>query len=281
MKSILSFSSRTLCVGLLLAAGSAATAQEHNPVPTRVKTESYGTPSGTPVPHDLVVHLGATEKGESAVRVSGGFPGELAGLIIGIRPTATPLPFEAMLLVDPMWPVFGAFDSNGRFDFPIGLTDPALLGDLYFQGLHFVVPGSGKPAVVIFQLTDGLKVTIVPGNEQPVLPYSGPPLTATLVVGGTAGQASYQLLNQIVVPSNDWSLRLAGVDLDAGVTRVYLTLEAPGDGGVLPVLETLRLPVDLGLAVGERIEIQIQQTTRGSFPGIPAFSLAAVIEPRF
>ena len=84
-----------------------------------------------------------------------------------------------------------------------------------------------------------------------------------------------------MVPSTDWDLRLEGMDFDAGVTRVYLTLEAPNPNmGVLPVLETKRLPVDLVGPVGERIEIQIQQTVRG-LPSLPVFALAAVIEARF
>jgi hypothetical protein len=278
MKSF-SFVSRALCLGVL-ATGLAAAQVEHNPVPTRVKVEGYGPASGTPVPHALAVRLETPPDGQAAVRVSGGFPGELAGLFIGRRAAEIPLPFEGMLLVEPVLSVFGAFDSDGRFGAPIDPADPALIGDLHFQGLHYVVPAPGKPAVVIFQLTQGLKVTIVPGNEQPALSYSGPPLTATLIAGGAAGEPSFRLLNQVVVPGTGFDLRLEGVDLDAGVTRVYLTLEAPNPNtGVLPVLETKRLPVDLGL-VGERIEIQIQQITR-DLPSLPVFALAAVIEPRF
>jgi len=270
--------------GVVVLAGmaSAVAAQEHNPVPTRVKVESYGTASGTPDPgQGFQTRLDTNAIGESVIRVATGWPGELAGLFLGRQPQALALPFNATLLVDPFHSVFGSFDRDGSFAVPLDLANPSLIGDLYCQGLNYLVPGPGKPAIVVFQLTQGLKLTIVPGNEQPQLTYAGPPLTATLIVGHVPGEPiTYQLLNRIVVPSNDWDLRLQGVDQRNGVTRVYLTLEAPNPNvGLLPVVETKRLRVDLG-SPSERIEIHVQQLTRG-LPSPPVFSLAAVIETGF
>jgi len=279
--SLFSSPKTTLLASVAVLAGMAA-AQEHNPVPTRVKVESYGTASGTPDPgQGFQTRLDTNAIGESVVRVSVGWPAELAGLFLGRQPQALTLPFDAVLLVDPFQTVFGSFDRDGSFAVPLDLADPKLIGDLYLQGLNYLVPGPGKPAIIVFQLTQGLKVTIVPGNEQPQLPYAGPPLTATLIGGHVPGDGiAFQLLNRIVVPSPGWDLRLASVDATNGLTRVYLTLEAPNPSiGLLPVLETKRLRVDLG-APAERIEIHIQQVTRG-VPSLPAFSLAAVIDTRF
>jgi hypothetical protein len=281
MNTALSVFPRTLCVVTVAAFGAAAYAQDPAPVPTRVRFTTYGEASGTPLPGpELRIRLEAAS-GATAIRVTGGWPGELAGVLIGRQPASIPLPFEATLLVDPVVPVFGAFDSEGSFTVPVDFADPTLVGDIYFQGLHYLVPGPGKPAVMVFQLTEGLHVTVVPGNAQPALGYSGPPLTATLVVDASAPEPRFELFNRIVAPSTDWDLRLEGVQSELGVTRVYLTLEAPNPNlGVLPVLETKRLPVDLGPAVAERIEIHIQQPTRG-VPSPQVFQLAAVIETRF
>jgi len=269
------------CVAVFSGMVAAVTAQQHDPVPTRVKVESYGSASGTPEPSAAFqTRLDTNAIGESVIRVSAGWPGELAGLFLGRQPQALALPFNATLLVDPVQTLFGSFDRDGNFALPLDLADTTLIGSLYFQGLNYLVPGPGKPAVVVFQLTQGLKLTIVPGNEQPPqLPYAGPPLTATLVASQVPGD-TFQLLNRIVVPSTGWDLRLEGVDARPGVTRVYLTLEAPNPNiGLLPVLETKRLRVDLG-SPGERIEVHIQQVTRG-VPSLPAFLLAAVIETSF
>jgi len=274
-----------LFAGLVVLAGVASTVaaqQQHNPVPTRIKVENYGTASGTPDPgQGFQTRVDTNAIGESVVRVSVGWPGELAGLFLGRQAQALALPFNATLLVDPFTSVFGSFDRDGSFAVPLDLANPSLIGDLYFQGLNYLVPGPGKPAVVVFQLTQGLKLTVAPGNEQPQLAYGGPPLTATLIADQAAGgPVSFQLLNRIVVPGTDWDLRLQGVDERNGVTRVYLTLEAPNPNvGVLPVVETKRVRVDL-TSPAERIEIHIQQVTRG-LPSPPVFALAAVIETRF
>jgi len=283
MQSFSSSPRVALWASLAVLAGVAA-AQERSPVPTRIKVEDYGTASGTPTPGpEFQARLEADAEGKTMVRVLGGYPGELAGLLIGRQPQALSLPFGAVLLVDPVVSLFGTFDSERSFALPLDLADPALIGQLYFQGFHYLVPGPGKPAIVVFQLTQGLHVTVAEGNAQPPLAYSGPPLTATLLVGKEpAGKPNtFQLVNRVVVPSTGWDLRLQSVDDRDSVTRVYLTLEAPNPNvGILPVLDTRRLLVDLGSSAGARIEIHIEQSTRG-VPSIPAFALAAVIEPDF
>jgi len=268
----------------VLALASLAWAQNHDPVPTRIKVESYGGASGTPEPGpEFQIRLDANPSGESMIRVSGGWQGELAGLFIGLHPSLISLPFNAVLLVDPVVSLFVSFDRDGNFNVPLNLASRELIRPaLYFQGFHHMIPGAGKPDIIVFQFTEGMKLIAAEGNVQPPTQYVGPPLTATLIASTNAeDQTSFEVLNRIEVPTTHWDLRLESVNNLNGVTRVYLTLEAPGPNDpALPVVETKRVLADLGFSAGDKVEIHIQQVTRG-VPSIPAFHLAAMIETDF
>jgi hypothetical protein len=263
----------------LLVANSAPA---QNPVPTRVRTETYGMASGTPKPVPLRIGLDASGDRPTMVLVSGGTQGELAALLLGIRPAEIPLTADAMLLVEPLGAMVGTFDAAGGFGVPVDIADPALIGQpQYWQGVQYVPPAGGKPALEVFQLSQGLHIEIVAGNPQPPLSYEGPPLTATPIHKLLDGAPSYEVLNSVVVPTSGWSFGVSILDNSNGMTSIYLVLEAPSPNEiVMPVVETKRVLVPFETPPDQEVRIYIEQRTRG-VPSLPAFLLAAVIDNKY
>jgi hypothetical protein len=267
---------------LAIAALGATEAVAQDPVPTRIRVDAYGAASGTPVPIGLQIALAAA-RGPTALEVSGGYPGELAALILGTRAAAVTLPPDVLLLVDPAVVVPGSYDATGRFAVPVVLTERAFIGaTLFAQGLQWIQDGPQKPAVTGLQLTNGLALGYVAGNAQPPLSYSGPDLLATPIVGSVNGnRETFAVLNQVTVPTTGWSLRLEGVDSEGDTTVLYLVLESPAPHDmVMPVIRTERLLVPLASWPQPTLRVRIEQRTPG-LPSPPVFQLAAVIETVF
>lgn len=267
---------RVLLPALGLALGT-ATVLAQNPVPTRVRADTFGVASGTPVPVNFTIGIDAYEPVGTVIMVRGGTPGALAVVALGLRPTAMPLPFEAILLVEPMVTVAGVFAGDGAFGVPVPLAKPVFAGrEVLAQGLH--VQGSIK-AVDVFQATAGLRTSILPGNAQPPLAYVGPPLTATFVAcNRLMAEPKYMLMASFVVPTSGFVLRLQSIGSDQGVTRAYLVLEQPGpDEMVMPIEQTQRLWLDLGATVESHLQVLVERRMRGVV-GLPYFALAAEIE---
>lgn len=268
---------RVLFSFLVVALGTAGLAVAQNPVPTRIKTSLIGSGTGTPAPVDLTIGVDASGPRDSLLRIEAGTPLAVAALILGVQPTSVTLPYDALLLVDPVAVVVGTYDSEGKFGIPLQLTNVSFVGQsVWAQGLNFLPVQGGGPAMVVFQASPALLTSFYPGNEQPPLGYSGPPLTATLIAKATVAQApQYEVLSSVRVPSSGWKLDLQSVDTNDGATMIYAVLEEPGpDEIVLPVVENLRLLVMLGMDPETRIQVWIERRVR-SRVNPPVLRLAA------
>lgn len=260
-----------------IALGTVGLALAQNPVPTRVRTDLIGAGTGTPTPVALTLAIDASGPRETLLRVEGGTPLAFAGLILGVGPTSIQLPYDALLLVDPVTVVAGTYDKDGKFGVPFDLTNTSFVGTTFWsQGLNYVPEQGGGPAVVVFQTTPALMTTVRPGNDQPLLGYVGPSLTATLIVKATVAQApNYEVLSSIRVPTSGWNLNLIGIDRNEGVTAIYAVLEEPSpDEIVLPMMENKRLLALVGMDPEPRIQVWIERRVRGRL-NPPMFLLAA------
>ncbi|MEZ5963704.1 MAG: hypothetical protein R3F56_07645 [Planctomycetota bacterium] len=270
---------RVLLPALGLALGTAGLVLAQNPVPTRIRADSFGTASGMPVPVNLAIGVEAYEPVGTAILVRGGSPGALAVVTLGVHPTALALPFEGTLLVDPMVTVAGIYAGDGTFGVPVPLDKPIFVGrEVLAQGLHLRV-GSEIEA---FQLTPGVRTTVLPGNAQPPLAYTGPPLTATFVsCNRLLQQPKYQLMTSVLVPTTGWTLRLQSVGAVEGYTRAYFVLEAPAPGEMVMPVECLeRVWWDFGAVVEPHLQVLVETRVRNTI-GLPYFALAAEIETVF
>jgi len=269
-------------VGMTLIGAGSVMGQAHNPVPTRVKVEGYGSASGNPQPVDLRIDIDASGGRPASLRVSNGTEHELAALILGTSATEVSLIHDSVLLVMPSVVVPGIFDSQGSFGVPIDIADPSLIGQpFYAQGLQVSV--TGNVPIDVFQLSAGLKTTFHPGNEQPpLLHYEGPPLTATLLAKGEPiKDPMHEVRTLVTVPTTGWELALSGTSTESGVTSIYLILTAPNPSEVvMPILEARSLLVDLGLSAAPQIHVLIEQRVR-EMATPPAFRVGAVIERSF
>lgn len=245
-----------------------AAAQVCDPVPTRIRYEVYGASTGTP--SSPMIDLTLDPAGaQAALVIVNGAEGHLACSLIGSRPAKLSLPFGAVALVEPDIAVMpGLFDAEACCGLPWLLAEPALIGiSCYFQGLNLGPVSGQNPGIVTFQLSSAIRLDYLAGNEQPQLPYGGPPLTATPIYNrvliGPAVLPRFDVRTCVVAPTSGWVFSLDSVEVTEAATIVYMTLEAPGpDEKVLPVLTPLPVCVDAGRVPSERIEIRMRCTTR-------------------
>jgi len=265
----------------VLALASTLTAQSvHDPVPTRIRAETYGTASGTPDCTQLGIWLDCTGAGEAAVQLFGGVPGNLAFLLIGTQPAQIPvLGATALVLPDLATPVM-LFDIDGRCSLPVPLGMKELIGvDIYFQGLHV---GWNNAVEETFQMSEGLKLSWRAGNPQPPLQYNGPDFTGILVekIGPTDLPPDYDLFAKVVAPTTGYQLALDTVATDNDTTSVYLRLIEPSpDDIVMPVLEEHRCLIPLGWQVGSTVRVYIGRFASNATRRV--YELAAAIETSF
>jgi hypothetical protein len=245
-----------------------AAAQVCDPVPTRIRYEVYGASTGTPSAPRIDLALDPAGA-QAAVVIVDGTEGYLACSLIGSRPASVSLPFGAIALVEPDIAVMpGLFDAAACCRLPWLLAERALVGvSCYFQGVNLGPVSGQNPAIVTFQLSSAIRLDYLAGNEQPPLPYAGPPLTATPVYSrvpiGPAVLPRFDVRTCVVAPTSGWVFSLDQVEATAEATIVYMTLEAPGPGeSVLQVLTPLPVCVDAGRVPSERIEIRVRCTTR-------------------
>jgi len=260
-----------------IALGTVGLALAQSPVPTRIRTDLIGSGTGTPTPVALTLAIDASGPRDTLLRIDGGTPLALAGLILGMQPTSIQLPYDALLLVDPVTVVAGTYDLDGKFGVPFDLTNVSFIGTTFWsQGLNYVPEQGGGPAVEVFQTSPALMTAVHPGNDQPPLGYVGPTLTATLIVKATVAQApNYEVLSSIRVPTSGWKLSLSAIDRNDGVTAIYAILEEPNpDEIVLPMMENKRLLAFVGMDAEPRIQVLIERRVRGRL-NPPVFRLAA------
>ena len=274
-----SISQAFLCVFAPCVSISVSSAQ--SPVPARVAVEHYGVASGTANTTTLRIEMDARNAEQSTLRVRGGTPGNIAGILIGSSPASLPLPFGMTLLVAPnATPVFGVFDKNGRFALPIDLGDPQRVGQtLYCQGFQFQPPKDPKIGIIVFHLSQGMKVGFAKGNAQPNLTYNGPAFTAILMreTLGKDSAPSFAVLSRVLVPTAGYQLRHHGTQSTGGVTRIYLTLQ-PTNQPQLQVVVSKRRFVTLAPRPASKIEVWLNTS-----PWLPAYARAraAVIQRDF
>jgi hypothetical protein len=258
------------------------TAIAQTPVPTRAKTTLDGPATGYPDPVTVTLGIDASGPAGSMLRMTGGLSGALAALALGTQTTMVRMPQGTLLLVDPLVVIPGVFDTQGSFQMPFDILEPAFVGvSFHSQGLHYL-RGPASPPADYFQMTPRLTVTVVAGNEQPPLTYDGPPLTATLLTKRVLDlAATHEVFGSLRVPTSGYVLETMGWNHVPGATRVWLVLEAPAaDEVVMPRIEDKLVLADLGTKAEDTIEVWIEQRRRGG-ADVPVFLLAAVIERDF
>lgn len=237
-----------------------------NPVPTRIVTGHYGTSAVAP----LVVDCNLEGAITSTIRVGNGTPDAGCVLLCAARPDAIATPWGTLLVPLDAIPVFGVFDEDGAFQQPVDLANRELCGETaYFQAIEV-----GPQAT----LSWGFKVKFLPGNAQPELQYTGPPLEAVLCKAVSRFIPTlYSTLLHFDVPTHYQSLTVDSVMSSGGVTTVMavLTRAAIPTAGTKP----LRTVIDLGPFPTPRVEIMVADEKAGA--GCLAFALAAVIDTRF
>lgn len=261
--------------GATLAAGALAFAQD--PVPTRVHADAIGGPSGTPVPYDVTLDLRVDPLAGPCLRISNAVFGAGAVMVLGFSSAVLPLPFDAQLLVDPVVTLAGIVGPSRSFAVPFALTVPAFVDHaLYAQGFQFI------ESPLVFQGTQAVSLAFVAGNAQPPLFYKGPPLTVTPVMNRTRyDDGRLELFTSMVVPTSGYTLTLQSMATAQNITRLFLVLDAPNpDEYVLPIMETLRLNVDLGVRPAKVAQLLIEQSIRGA-PTPQLFVLAAEVHNDF
>lgn len=271
MKSTIAF---VPLLGLVLGTSIAQT-----PVPTRVKTSVDGLTSGFPEPVDLKLGIDASPGLGTRVLLTGGLPADLAILVVGNRPIEFKMEQGTILLVEPLAAVPGEFDKEGVFALPVELTSTALIAQIWYsQGLRYSPPPMGET----FQMSERLGVSIAAGNAQPPLYYAGPPLTSLLLTKRVQDlAATHEVLSSVLAPTGGYLLSTRAVQHANGVTTVWLGLEAPNPEEIVrPEPEIVRTLSALGIEAQARIDVLIEQRTRGT-AGLPVFLLAAAIERDF
>lgn len=264
-----------------LALAATLSAQSHDPVPTRIRTQTHLATSGVPEPTTLGIQLDCTGYDQAAVQVFGAQPNNLAVWLIGARPTELPV-FGAMVLVQPdIATTVSTFDEQGRTAMPVPLEMKELIGQrIYFQGIEIGASQSGS--FDRFETSESLSVRWHPGCVQPPINYDGPPFTGILVHSlGTGTEApDYDIYASIVAPTSGYRLVAEGVLHDPGVTSLYLRLIEPEDGSiVLPVVEDHRCLIPIGKTPEAKIAIYIARVDPDS--GWLLFELAALIDRDF
>ncbi len=258
------------------AIGSTVQMPAQDPVPTHVRTNLVGEASGTPRPVVLSIGVAMNPADGAQLRVDNARPDAAAALVFGFQPAIISLPYDATLLVEPLIAISGVVDAQGSFSLPLDFADKAMIGPtLLVQGLQLMT------SPLVFQTTPALAITYRTGNPQPRLSYTGPPLTATALVRTepTTG-TRHELLASVVVPTSAWDFRIQSVTTSECVSCVYLVLEAPGpDEIVMPVLQTLRVGLELGAKPADRVQLMIERRVR-DLPGVPVFLLAAEVWPQ-
>lgn len=192
-----------------------------NPVPTRIETAYYGENLNTPI---LYVDCYIGGESTSAIRVTGGEPGETVALFCATEPAEVILPWGVFLVSPACEVIPGVFDDEGCFYAPINLGDRGLIGQtLYFQ--------AGVLRDDIAMLSWGFKLRFANGNPQPALNYEGPAAQAIPCKGlNKFLPTMYTLLLRFEAPAsyelfvND----VVYIDWTAGKIMVYATLKSPG-----------------------------------------------------
>jgi hypothetical protein len=270
---------RSKSASLAIIALASVVCAQTEPVPTRIHTEVYGLagPSPVVISCDVWDIWGEATK----IRLSGGGEGDLACLLVDLAPASYPTAWGELLVPPTALVIPGLFDSTGDFTLPIDLSRPEWVGyTVYFQGLCL-------NSAQRLDLSSGLSVTYHDGTPQPSAAfggptYEGPPLTATLVrQENPSEETMYQLVNEFDVPTGGWDALVVGTQIVDDEMQVHLNLVAPHPSwDVAAIPTTVRLPMDLGVDVGQTIRIFVWESVALT-PSLPVYDLAALIDTSY
>jgi len=263
-----------------LALAPTLSAQSHDPVPTRIRTQTFAAPAGVAEPTELGIKLDCTGYDQAAVQVFGGTAHNLAVWLIGARPTELPF-LGALILVEPNLAVaVSEFDTQGRAALAVPLERKEFIGqDIYVQGLELGTV-SGEPDK--FASSESMRLRWYPGCVQPPLAYTGPEFTGILVheLGKENETPEYALYASIQTMVPGYQLVAERIYNDPGVTSVYLRLYEPPTVSVnTPYIDQHRCLIPIGQQPEKQIAVYIAQVAPDGQWLL--FDLAAVIQRDF